>query len=118
MSRRRARRIHAQAGKGALRRRGRRQDCLRLLNLKVGDFCFDLRSELVRGAAQFSEKLPGLTSHLRQLLWPKENERQEEQEDGVGKTHGHIIDARGQMRQCVERRQPVFNSAGVRIQQS
>src|SRR5271154_4269424 len=66
----------------------------------MGNLGFDLRPELVGGAAQFGEKLSGLTSHLRQLLRPKENESQEEQEDRVGKTHGHIIiDARGQMRQ-------------------
>ena len=64
-----------------------REDRL-LLDFKVGDFGFDLRLELVRGAPEFGEKFSGLPSHLRQLLRPKENERQEEQEDGVGKTHG------------------------------
>ena len=62
-----------------------------LLNLKVGDLSFDLRLELVRGAAQFGEQASGLTSHLRQLLRPKKNEGQEEKEDRVGKTHGFII---------------------------
>jgi hypothetical protein len=57
----------------------------------VGDFSFDLRPELVRGAPQLGKKASGLTSHLRQLLRPKENEGQEEKEDGVGKTHGFII---------------------------
>jgi hypothetical protein len=32
-----------------------------------------------------------LTRDLRQLLWPKHNERQEKQEDRLGKTHGPII---------------------------
>ncbi len=93
-------RVHAQTGHSPFRRRTGRENRLRLLNLQVGDLGFDLRPEFVRGAAQFREKLSRLTSHLRQLLRPKENERQEEQEDGVGKTHGLIIiDAGGQKRQ-------------------
>ena len=79
------------------------KDGLRLLHLEVGDLGFDLRLELVRGAAEFGEKTPGLTSHLRQLLRPKENERQEEEEDRVGKTHGLII-----MRDCKGGNAPAF----------
>src|SRR6266852_4074052 len=80
--------VQTQAGYASLRWSGRR---LRLCNLQVRDLSFDLRSELVRGTAQLGEKTSGLTSHLRQLLWPKKNEGQEEQEDSVGKAHGLII---------------------------
>src|ERR1022692_4618105 len=84
-------RVQTQAGQGAWYRRRGRKNRLRLLDLQVGNFGFDLRLELVGGAPQFGEKLSRLTSHLRQLLRPKENERQEEQEDRVGKAHGLII---------------------------
>src|SRR5258708_7764862 len=83
--------VQTQAGYSSLRRWSGRRGRLRLCNLQMRDLSFDLRSELVRGAAQFGEKASGLTSHLRQLLWPKKNEGQEEQEDGVGKAHGLII---------------------------
>jgi hypothetical protein len=62
----------------------------------VGDFGFDLRPELVRSPPEFGEELSRLTSHLRQLLRPKKNEREKEQEDSVGKTHGLIIMRRGE----------------------
>ncbi len=58
-----------------------------LFDLKVGDFCFDLRLEFIRGATKFSEQTSGLTSHLRQLLRSKKNKGQEEEEDRVGKAH-------------------------------
>src|ERR1039458_7799391 len=84
-------RVRAQAGHAPWRRVGGKD----LLNLQARDLGFDLRLEFVGGAAQFGEKLSRLTSHLRQLLRPKKNEHQEEQEDRVGKTHGHIIMRRG-----------------------
>src|SRR5437588_7602452 len=83
--------VQTQAGYGSLRRWSRRRGRLRRCNLQVRDLSFDLRSELVRGTAQFGEKASGLTSHLRQLLWPKKNEGQEEQEDSDGKAHGLMI---------------------------
>src|ERR1039458_3116877 len=79
-------RVQTHAGHRPLRRRVRREN---LLNLQVGDLGFDLRLELVGGAPELGKKLSSLTSHLRQLLRPKKNEHQEEQENRVGKTHGH-----------------------------
>jgi len=58
-----------------------------LLDLEVSNLGFDLRLELVRSATKFGEQASGLTSHLRQLLRPKKNEGQEEEEDCIGKTH-------------------------------
>jgi len=73
-----ARRVEAQAGYGTLRRPDGRKNCLLLLDLQVGDFGLDLRLELIRGAAEFGEKTSSLTGDLRQLLRPKDNERQDE----------------------------------------
>jgi len=63
------------------------------------DLGFDLRLELVGGAAELGEQPSGLTSHLRQLLRPEQNQGQEEEEDCVGKTHEFIINAAAPKRQ-------------------
>src|SRR5580704_4568962 len=71
-------------------RRGgsRRQDRLHFLRLSVVDFVLDLRPELVGSAAELVESLAHLAGDLRQLLGPKDDEGQKEQEDRLGKTHG------------------------------
>src|SRR5208283_4422224 len=71
-----------------LRRRSRRQDRLLFLRLYVADLMLDLRLEFVGSAAELIQRLAYLAGNLRQLLGPKDDEGQKEQEDRLGKTHG------------------------------
>src|ERR1700692_4679762 len=87
--------MHAQACDTGLRSRDRRGLGLLFLDFQMGNFSFDLRLEFIRGAAKFGKKTPGLASHFRQLLGAKYDQGQEENEDGVGKTHSLIIMRRG-----------------------
>ena len=73
-----------------------------LVDLEMGDLGFNLRLEFVRSAAQFGKQTSSLPGDLRQLLWPKYNQGQEEQEDRLGKTHGLIIMSGVPKRQCFE----------------
>src|SRR5258708_8512131 len=107
------RRVQTQTGYGSLRRCSGRRGRLRLCNLQGRDLSFDLRSELVRGTAQFGEKTSGLTSHLRQLLWPKKNEGQEEQEDRVWKAHSLIISRAGDRGNAARRAERVRVRANI-----
>lgn len=72
---------------GARRRCDRRQGRAVLVNLNVRDFLFELHFEFIGGAAELVDELSGLAGDLRQFLGPKDDERQEEQEDRLGKTH-------------------------------
>ncbi len=69
------------------RRRAGRKNRLFVLDFQVGNFLLDLRLELVRGALEFIQCLAHLPGDLRQLLGPKDDERQKEKEDRLGKTH-------------------------------
>src|SRR2546423_3571933 len=63
-----------------------------LVDLKLGDLLLDLRLEFVGGTAKFVHELADLARDFRQLLGPKDDEGQEEQEDRFRKTHtGHHI---------------------------
>src|SRR5579863_3616228 len=53
----------------------------------MGDFLLDLRSKLIGGALEFVECFAHLTRDLRQLLRPKNDQGQKEEEDRLGKTH-------------------------------
>ncbi len=57
------------------------------LDLQMSDLLLDLRLEFVRGPPEFVQRFAHLAGDLRQLLGPKDDERQEEQEDRLGKTH-------------------------------
>src|SRR5271165_145712 len=80
------RRIQRAAGR-AFRRRSRGKNGLLLLDLDIGNFLLDLRLEFVRRAPEFGQCLAYVAGDLRQLLGPKDDEGQEEQEDRLGKTH-------------------------------
>ena len=63
-----------------------------LVDLKLRDLLLDLRLEFVRGTAKFIHKFADLAGDFRQLLGPKDDEGEEEQEDRFRKTHkGHHI---------------------------
>ena len=66
-----------------------------LLDLKLGDFRLDLRLELIRGALKFGKRLTHLPRDAGQLLRSKKQERQNEQNGSIGKTHSPIIAGRG-----------------------
>src|SRR3984957_1696047 len=51
------------------------------------DFLLDLRLEFVRRPPELVHVLPDLARDLRQLLGPKDHERQNKQEDRLGKAH-------------------------------
>ena len=53
----------------------------------MGDLLLDLGLELVGSALEFVEVFADLAGNLRQLLGPKDNEGQKEQEDCLGETH-------------------------------
>src|SRR5579863_436556 len=53
----------------------------------MSDFLLDLGPEFVGSPLEFIEPLARLTRNLRQLLRPKDNQGQEEQEDRLRKTH-------------------------------
>ena len=64
---------------------------LPLLILKLADFRLDLRLELVRGTLELIQGFPDLAGNHRQLLGPKQKQRQDKQNHRVGKTHSLII---------------------------
>jgi len=57
----------------------------------VSDFLFNLRLEFVRRPLELIHVLPDLARDLRQLLGPEDHQRQNEQEDRLGKAHSFII---------------------------
>src|SRR6267143_1185837 len=67
------------AGHRPLRRVVRRQNLGLGLALKIGDLGLDLGAKLVRGLAH-------LPRDIRQLLWPKNKQRQHEQKSHLPKT--------------------------------
>jgi len=70
-----------------LRRLAGRKNRLLVLHFQMGNFLLDLGLEFVRGALEFIQRLAYLAGDLRQLLGPKDNERQKEEEDRLRKTH-------------------------------
>src|SRR5262249_4404882 len=79
-----------------------------VLDLKMGDLLLNLRLELIRGAPELVQILPDLAGNLRQLLGPKDNEGQKEQENCLGETHPvhHTVveDGRQSARQRIDER--------------
>src|SRR5256885_1595491 len=69
---------------------------LPFLELKLRDFRLDLRFELIRSTLEFGKCLTHLPRDAGQLLWPKKQEGQNEQNGGIGETHSPIIAGRGQ----------------------
>ena len=65
----------------------RRQNRLPLFDVEVRDLLFDLRLEFVGRTLEFVQVLAHLARDLRQLLRPKDDEGQKEQEDRLRKTH-------------------------------
>src|SRR6185369_9949179 len=61
--------------------------------LELAHFCFQLPLELVTGTLELAQSLPDLASDLRQLLGPKDDEGQQEDEDHLrhAKIHKAII---------------------------
>ena len=55
------------------------------------NFLLDLGLELVGGAAKLVQSLAHLAGDLRQLLGPKDDERQKEKENRFPKAHAPII---------------------------
>jgi len=53
----------------------------------MSDLLLDLRLEFVRSPPEFVERFADHAGDLRQLLGPKDDEGQEEQEDRFGKAH-------------------------------
>src|SRR5580698_9348899 len=64
----------------AFRSRTRRQDSLFILDFQIRDLLFNLGLELVRRPLELVHVLSHLAGNLRQLLGPKDDEGQEEQE--------------------------------------
>ena len=64
-----------------------RKNRLLVLNFQMGNFLLDLGLEFVRGALEFIQRLAHLAGDLRQLLGPKDDEGQKEEEDRLRKTH-------------------------------
>src|SRR5271169_966932 len=75
------------AARRTLRGRAGRKNRRLVLDFQMSDFLLDLRLEFIRGALKFVQVLPNLACDFRQLLGPKDDESQEEQEDRLGKTH-------------------------------
>ena len=67
---------------------------------EIRDFLLDLGFELVGGAAKLIQRFAHLASDLRQLLGPKDDERQKEQENRFPKAHAPIILPQPWKRQC------------------
>src|SRR5271169_4897158 len=63
---------------GAFRRRGGWKNRLFIFHFQMRDLLLDLRLELVRSALELVHLLPHLACDLRQLLRPKDDERQKE----------------------------------------
>jgi len=63
----------------------------------VSDLLLDLRLELVGSPLEFIQILADLAGDLRQLLWPENDQGQEEQEDRLGETHAvhHTVPEEG-----------------------
>ena len=53
----------------------------------MSDLLLDLRLELVGSPPEFIQVLAHLAGDLRQLLWSKDDQGQEEQEDRLGKAN-------------------------------
>ena len=67
-----------------------RQDGLaRVLEVKAVDLRLDLRLEFVRGTLEFIERLANLATDLRQLLRPKDDQGQQEDEDHLWEAEVH-----------------------------
>jgi hypothetical protein len=75
------------AARGAFRSWAGRENRLTILNLEVGYLLFDLRFKFVRRTAEFVEHLADLARDLGQLLGPKDNQGQKEEEDRLRKAH-------------------------------
>src|SRR5579862_1875864 len=92
------------SGYGADRGLGRGQNFRLRLNFAVDvcDLGIDLGAKFVAGALEFVERLADLSSNLRQLLGPEDNEGQQEDENHLRKTevHGYIITAGRGRQQC------------------
>src|SRR5258708_3543113 len=69
----------------------RRKNLLRVFSLQVCDLLLDLGLELVGGTPEFVKGAPHLAGDLGQLLRPKDDEGQKEEEDRLRKTHALII---------------------------
>src|SRR6267143_479817 len=74
------------AGHRPLRRVVRRQNLGLGLALKIGDLGLDLGAKLVRGLLELVQGLAHLPRDIRQLLWPKNKQRQHEQKSHLPKT--------------------------------
>src|SRR5579859_1562980 len=79
-------RIQRAAGRTLDRRCGW-QDGRLVLHLQMCDLLLNLRLKLVGGAAELVHEFADLAGDLRQLLWPKDDEGQKEQEDRLRETH-------------------------------
>jgi len=66
---------------------GWRQSLAFGFDFELCDFRGNLRFELIRSALKLIERFADLTCNLWQFLGPKDEQGQEEQEDGLGKTH-------------------------------
>jgi len=78
--------IAGSAGRSLGRMAGRKNRLL-VFNFQMGNFLLDLGLEFVRGALEFIQRLAHRARDLRQLLGPKNDERQKEEKDRLGKTH-------------------------------
>ncbi len=63
----------------------------------MSDLLLDLRLELVGGALELVEVFADLAGDLRQLLRPKDDQGQKEQEDRLGEAHAvhHTVPEEG-----------------------
>ena len=57
--------------------------------LDVGNFGLDLRFEFVRGALELVQSLANLPADLRHLLWPENNQGQQEKKHHFWKAKIH-----------------------------
>ena len=79
--------IQRAAGRSLQRRAGRQNLWLSIFDLQIRDFLLDLGLELVRSPPELVHPFAGLSRDPRQLLRPKDDKGQQEQEDRFGKTH-------------------------------